>query len=158
MLNLTCRVMTIALALVLTSCELAPTPDDSATFPEASRNLQSEGWFLKQLEDLREPSLRKLPSRSCETAYRFTLLRSFSNPLSVRIEHNVDRTTLVFAKELGARGSGQMEFVRNDRFGLNDHAVRTIFLQSTVFAILGKPISSENPETRFDGRRCEIDF
>ena len=52
-------------------------------------------WYEKDLEALKEPSLWQLSKAEKTQSYRFLWLRSFHNPIAVRISVNTDGTSLL---------------------------------------------------------------
>ena len=60
-------------------------------------------WYGKHLKAMREPSLLK-ESRSETEVYRFLWLRSFHNPIAVRVDRNGSNVNLVVKKLSGAGG------------------------------------------------------
>jgi hypothetical protein len=60
-------------------------------------------WYTKQLKGLEEPSLLAL-SKTQAHAYRFLWLRSFHNPVAVRINVRDDGTSLLTVKITNGKG------------------------------------------------------
>lgn len=63
-------------------------------------------WITIQLTGLNEPCLNKINNLDSSTIYRFTWLRSFHNPISIRIEKNNDKIMLFWKMGKGASGYG----------------------------------------------------
>ena len=112
------RTVTIlAFGLALQSCcplsNYDPDPAKRTYFDFAMG--PDNGDFTNQLKSLGEPSLSVLPNSSCASVYRFLWIRTFHNPISIRVEHHKDNTTKVYAKELGKTGPGQPKTLIKDR-------------------------------------------
>lgn len=60
-------------------------------------------WYTSHLKALQEPSLLEQATTG-KQAYRFLWLRSFHNPISVRLNVNPDGTSLLTVKETSGRG------------------------------------------------------
>jgi hypothetical protein len=85
---------------------LVSTPDvaqDAQYFPDLSlgdtRQLHDfvVNWYTGQLKALREPSMLQL-SKAWAHAYRFLWLRTFDNPVAVRLDVGEDGTSLLTVK------------------------------------------------------------
>ena len=68
-------------------------------------------WFSKQLTALNEPKLCK--DYDFET-YRFTYLRSFHNPISIRLEKRNNDYLLIIKRANGAGGYNPGQVIQND--------------------------------------------
>jgi hypothetical protein len=80
-------------------------------------------WYTKQLKALREPSLWTV-SRSGRPVgvYRFLWLRSFHNPIAVRLVINPDMTGVVFVKVTSGKGGDDPgRLVRNESYPVGRH-------------------------------------
>ncbi len=77
-----------------------PAGVSDSTYPEVDALLRD--WYSKQLRAMEEPSLSR-GERTAETTYRFTWLRTFHHPVSVRIEKEGSSITL-YAIELDGAG------------------------------------------------------
>ena len=64
-------------------------------FPENTFDDFVASWYSSELNNFEEPSIYKQKSDVTKEVYRFTWLRSFDNPISIRIEiHDQDNATL----------------------------------------------------------------
>lgn len=71
---------------------------------QAERSEGDGNWLTKQLKSLNEPNLYKMNSKPNSIIYRFTWLRSFHHPISVRIEKIDEKYNLHWAIGKGAGG------------------------------------------------------
>jgi hypothetical protein len=74
-------------------------------------------WYSKQLRALEEPSLLALAAARKGESYRFLWLRSFHQPIAIRIDVNADGTSQLTEK-MGAGGSDPGHLVLNKAFTL----------------------------------------
>ena len=81
--------------------KLVPTDSNSLYFPDSLDNFRNQ-WYSKQLFAMREPIISKDTSRI--EIYRFTWLRTFHNPISVRIERQSNCYLLSWKQCNGAGG------------------------------------------------------
>jgi hypothetical protein len=63
-----------------------------------------EQWYTNQLHALKEPSLWELSKTQRTQTYRFLWLRSFHQPISVRLEISHDGTGVLTTKATSGRG------------------------------------------------------
>ncbi|MBS1999608.1 MAG: hypothetical protein JSS86_24955 [Cyanobacteria bacterium SZAS LIN-2] len=104
-----------SLGVTLQACSSVPDNDpDSRVVSEFSMHT-NQVEFTKVLTSLREQPLQSLPDSSRSSVYRFVWLRTFHNWISIRVEHNQDGTTRVYAKELDRRGNAQIKPLLVDR-------------------------------------------
>jgi len=61
-------------------------------------------WYSNYLKAMREPSLYKWDDNHTTTLYRFTWLRSFHRPISIRLEILPDGEGKLYSKILSGRG------------------------------------------------------
>lgn len=71
---------------------------------DAEDSMETSSWLTLQLENLNEPNLYKKNSYLNEIIYRFTWLRSFDHPITVRIEKIDDKYNLYWAIGKGSGG------------------------------------------------------
>jgi hypothetical protein len=72
------------------------------------------GWYSKHLKAMGEPSLLEL-SKTPAHVYRFLWLRSFHNPVAVRLNVDRDGTSLLTVKVTNGRGGyAPGELVKNE--------------------------------------------
>jgi hypothetical protein len=83
-------------------------------------NKYEEAWYTLYLYALKEPILFTDKSRT--EVYRFTWLRTFHNPISIRIEKNNDSYFLSWKLSSGAGGyePGQMTIDKHKQVGRNE--------------------------------------
>ena len=74
-------------------------------------------WYSKQLSALEEPSLLASASARKGESYRFLWLRTFHQPIAIRIDVNADGTSQLTEK-MGAGGSDPGHLVLNKAFTL----------------------------------------
>lgn len=63
------------------------------------------GWYSSKLKILEEPSLLEMTGNRSPETYRFLWLRTFHNPVAVRLEFENDGTAILFAKVATGNGS-----------------------------------------------------
>jgi hypothetical protein len=93
-------------------------PPDSVDDSSPCGSLLSE-TYSKHLQALEEPSLWSLSKIQGEQCYRFLWLRSFDQPIAVRVEVNADgtsRLTIKMATDAGGYAAGKL--VRSDTYKL----------------------------------------
>ncbi len=77
-------------------------------FPKSSLDLRRDhfksDWYSHQLDALQEPSLYRMVKSPSAESYRFLWLRSFNNPIAVRLDPKPDGTSVLTTKV--ANGSG----------------------------------------------------
>ncbi len=77
----------------------------------------SNKWFSKQLNGLGEPIISE---KYKNETYRFTWLRTFHNPISVRIEKRIDKYFLTLKRTNGAGGYEPGKLINNEEFQISD--------------------------------------
>jgi hypothetical protein len=83
--------------------------------------------YCKHLKVLKEPSIYQQKSAKNKTVIRFTLLRTFHNPICLRIVTNTDGSgTLYVKKSNGAGGYDPGELITNDKKVIEKQIVSTI--------------------------------
>lgn len=86
---------------------------DLAFDENQQQNEQRDQWYTKALTAMREPSLLE-ESKSGIQVYRFLWLRSFHNPIAVRLNVNTDGTSLLTVKVTSGKGGYEPgELVKN---------------------------------------------
>lgn len=77
-------------------------------FPDSSLDLRQDhfksDWYSVQLRALQEPSLYQMAKTPNTESYRFLWLRSFNNPIAVRLDPKPDGTSVLTTKV--ATGAG----------------------------------------------------
>ena len=73
-------------------------------FPKNTFNDHVVSWYSKQLRALNEPSIYKQVSNQDKEIYRFTWLRTFHNPISIRVEKNKQGKPIVIVKVADGKG------------------------------------------------------
>jgi hypothetical protein len=72
-------------------------------------------WYAKHLIALKEPSLWESSKVEKTTSYRFLWLRTFHHPIVIRIDVNIDGTSLLTTKMTsGAGGYGPGRLIQNE--------------------------------------------
>jgi hypothetical protein len=72
-------------------------------------------WYSKQLTALQEPSLWEASKTRRTQSYRFLWLRTFHNPIAIRIDINADGTSFLTTKiTSGAGGYAPGKLVKNE--------------------------------------------
>ena len=98
----------IAVQLV-TSARVAPTdyfPSGSLDETAQSSHFR-EQWYSDQLRALKEPSLWELSKTQRTQTYGFLWLRSFDQPISVRLDISQDGTGVLTTKAANGQGGGK---------------------------------------------------
>ena len=85
-------------------------------------------WYEKDLEALKEPSLWQLSKAEKTQSYRFLWLRSFHNPIAVRISVNTDGTSLLTWKMTSGATGRAGKLIQDTAFTL-DSAQTSLFLE-----------------------------
>jgi hypothetical protein len=123
-----------------------------------------DGWFSQHLTAAREPSLfeQALKSPGGTNSYRFTLLRSFHAPVTVRIEENAQGEMLLTTKVLSGKGGYEPGRIAEEKSRQLTPAerenVRRMFIASDFVnfradpCILGLDGAEWIIETRVDGK------
>lgn len=94
----------------------AATRAQSPFFPPGSLHDSARAWYSKQLKGLGEPSLWAFSKTQQGQSYRFLWLRTFDQPIAVRIEVNPDGTSRLTVKIAGgAGGYDPGHLIRNDQ-------------------------------------------
>lgn len=70
----------------------------------AEKSSRSAGWLKVQLQNLNEPCLYNLETGKDSEIIRFTWLRSFHHPISVRVEKNKKDVKIIWKEGKGAGG------------------------------------------------------
>ena len=97
----------ITAVLVLVAC--TATAQNPHYFPNLAFDDNQQGnenrvqWYTNHLKALQEPSLLQDAS-SGKQAYRFLWLRSFHNPIAVRVDVNANGTSLLTVKVSNGQG------------------------------------------------------
>lgn len=105
----------LGLALICSACEaLDIFPDLDSVTGEPPLGSFREQWYSKHLEAMNEPAMSDLPGET----YRFTWLRTFHPPISVRISCHEERCTLVAKRLNGAGGyePGEIDYEAERQF------------------------------------------
>jgi len=121
----------LSIALLLTSSQLmgqrrsAPASQsfcrsaDSVFFRDTEL-ADREDWYGKHLRAMHEPALCAMPGVE---VYRFLWLRTFHNPIAVRIQRSDDHYVLVGKELSGAGGYEPGELVRDTTIDLSSEQV-----------------------------------
>ena len=97
----------LSIALLLASVTVAQVRYFPPDFPV--------NWYGKHLSALKEPSLWKSSKNQRTQSYRFLWLRTFNHPIAIRIDVNVDGTSLLTTKMTsGAGGYEPGTLIQND--------------------------------------------
>jgi len=96
-----------------TITDSAFVPTDSTQLYFSSSNIDSfrDTWYSKHLFALREPII--LNDKSNREIYRFTWLRTFHNPVAIRVEKHDSIYSLTWKLSSGAGGYGPGKIVIN---------------------------------------------
>ena len=110
----------MALIVTITTLGCAERLQAPAYFPRGEFDEFVESWYSTQLAALDEPSLLHAPDT--EEVIRFTWLRSFHQPVVVRVVFGTDDATLVFKRGDGSGGwdPGRLVENRQHRLSGND--------------------------------------
>jgi hypothetical protein len=77
-------------------------------FPDSSLDLRRDhfksDWYSVQLDALQEPSLYQMANTPNAESYRFLWLRSFNNPIAVRLDPKPDGTSVLTTKVASGAG------------------------------------------------------
>jgi hypothetical protein len=105
-------------------------------FPEASLDERKdlsefrEQWYSKQLTALEEPSLLEVAKDKTAESYRFTWLRTFHHPVSVRLDILGDGSGVLIAKMAsGAGGYDPGKVILNEKAKLAKQQIDAFLLQ-----------------------------
>lgn len=77
---------------------------DKTFSKEESRNSFINEWYGENLTALKEPSIYAQKDDGSKQIYRFTWLRTFHHPISIRLEIQKDGTGLLFVKMTSGAG------------------------------------------------------
>jgi hypothetical protein len=89
--------------LTLLACTSASFAQ-GAYFPSGSFDQLRTRWYTKQLKALEEPSLAALALTHRGESYRFVWLRTFHQPIAIRINVNTDGTSQLTSKMTSGTG------------------------------------------------------
>ncbi|MEL6362192.1 MAG: hypothetical protein AAFR21_14025 [Pseudomonadota bacterium] len=147
------------LALVAASCATVPkSPEISsaevkyfpdATFDETIENVFLDGkhyrdWYSNHLAALQEPSLYQADGRS-EKYLRFVWLRTFHNPVAIRVEFSGKNTARLFFKLTdGAGGYVAGELVEEREKELDNSQIEKLLSAFTKINVCGQPTEDDN--------------
>ena len=121
--------ITIFLAILSFDCFSQLTNEEQeipAYFPQIS-NSTSESkevldsflckWYSKQLFALKEPVLSAQRDKN-KIAYRLTILRTFANPYTIRVENDSDKITLYWKECDGSGGYEPGNLIKDKKINL----------------------------------------
>jgi hypothetical protein len=104
-------------------------------FPKGSLNDDEKGdkfrreWYSEHLQAMKEPSLWEMSRNKNSHAYRFLYLRSFHNPIAVRVDLNDKGAGTIVVKILsGAGGYKPGHVTRNERRKLTKLEIEHLLL------------------------------
>jgi hypothetical protein len=104
---------TFALVLATGLCLLAARADDTVYFPPGT-----ERWYPRHLAAMKEPSLYEQRTNTLVEQYRFLWLRSFRNPIAVRVRKDDAGITLRVVWLSGGSGYKPGKIERDESFSL----------------------------------------
>jgi len=73
-------------------------------FPQHRFDDHKASWYSKQLMALNEPSIYEQVSNQDKEIYRFTWLRTFHNPISIRVEKFKQTNPIIIVKVADGKG------------------------------------------------------
>jgi len=110
--------------LLLTLLIVSPTIAQIRYFPP---NFPAN-WYESDLKAMKEPSLWESSKKQKTESYRFVWLRSFHNPVSIRIDLHSDGTSLLIRKMTTGVTGRAGRLIQNETFTL-DHSQTSRFLE-----------------------------
>jgi hypothetical protein len=72
-------------------------------------------WYTKYLKTLKEPSIYKQRDISNKKVFRFTWLRTFDEPVSIRLEIKPDGSGIIFAKKTYGAGGYEVGRIKKNK-------------------------------------------
>jgi hypothetical protein len=90
--------------IIFTLIALTAFAEETDYFPDGTINAFCEEWYGKHLSTMKEPSLFPIASDQSKEIYRFTLLRTWGRPISVRVDVNENVITIHTVKLTGSGG------------------------------------------------------
>ena len=146
---------TCACAQVITNSASGSFPPDENPryFPgavfadEGSDGSFRARWYAKQLRALKEPSLSETPPASGESIYRFTWLRSFHHPISIRITFRDNEAGRLTAKMTGGNSGyapGTLIVNSMQDMGVNDVSHLRKLIEAMDFWQMPAELASSN--------------
>jgi hypothetical protein len=95
-------------------------------FPEGALDDFCVGWYSKHLKAMREPSLLPSDEEEGRHAYRFTWLRTFHRPVTVRIELGTEEHIVITKVTDGQGGYEPGKLVRDEQALLSTEQVESL--------------------------------
>lgn len=107
---------------VVKDSAVIPIDSNTVYFPENNHNSDTENqlnkfrnaWYSKMLFALHEPTL--FNSRDTSETFRFTWLRTFHNPMSIRVTKIRDQCVLTVKITAGTAGYGAEKVIKDTSF------------------------------------------
>ncbi len=131
---------------------------DKVFFPERpDMNKFVSDWYCKHLNVLEEPSIYQQKSDKSKITIRFTWLRTFDNPIVLRLEINDKGSgTLFIKKSNGAGGYDPGKMNKNDKKEITKETVNAIIKSIKDTNFRGLPSIAE--ERGLDGSQWIIEL
>jgi hypothetical protein len=151
--------------VILRSADSHPPDDNPRYFPagifaagRADDDFRAR-WYAEQLRALDEPTLSQNASTGAEAIYRFTWLRTFHHPISVRVVVHANGTgTMTVKMANGAGGYNPGKLIANSSRELDTSAVRRIrdLVQTMGFWQMPPEPGPKDP-AGLDGAECILE-
>lgn len=98
-----------------------PDPEGKEYFPK-----ESASYYTRYLSTMKEPSVKSALEKGVVRVYRFTYLRSFHDPLVVRITDTGDKVTARAVRLKMDREYRPVKIIHDETWNLNDESAKTI--------------------------------